>query len=161
GHRLHPLKPFERYSFCASSLTEEHMASLVDSSPYRDRIAPLDASLINCLAQRPEGYFDLSDFDGVDDFLARGYGFTIPDGDDLMGVAYSSLVCSRGIEVSVYIEEKYRMKGAATALAARLVLECLRHGLRPNWDAANPESCRLAERLGYHLRESYKAYYYT
>ncbi len=78
-----------------------------------------------------------------------------------MGVAYSSLVCSTGIEVSIYVEEKYRRQGVATALGSRLTLECLRRGLRPNWDAATPESCKLAKKLGYVFTEAYDAYYYA
>lgn len=48
-----------------------------------------------------------------------------------MGVAYSSLVCSQGIEVSVYVEEAYRQQGVATTLGSRLLLECLRYNLVP------------------------------
>jgi len=77
-----------------------------------------------------------------------------------MGVAYSSLVCSTGIEVSIFVDEPYRQQGIATALGSRLVLECLRQNLRPNWDAANPESCKLAKKLGFIFTETYDAYYY-
>jgi hypothetical protein len=49
----------------------------------------------------------------------------------------------------------------ATALSAALLLECVRRGLRPNWDAANPESCALAEKLGYTPAGSYDSYYHS
>lgn len=45
-------------------------------------------------------------------------------------------------------------------IGSRLLLECLRLGLRPNWDAANPESSKLAQKLGLVLVEPYEAYYY-
>jgi L-amino acid N-acyltransferase YncA len=51
-----------------------------------------------------------------------------------MGVAYSSLVCSRGVEVSIYVDECYRERGVGDALASRLLLECKRQGLRPDRD---------------------------
>ena len=85
--------------------------------------------------------------------------FAALDGDSVMGVAYSQLVCSRGIEVSIFVEEKYRKRGVATALGSRLLLECLRQNIRPNWDAANPESCKLAQKLGLAFMETYEAYY--
>ena len=47
----------------------------------------------------------------------------------------------------------------ATALASQLLLDCTRRGLRPNWDAANRESCRLAKKLGFAFAEVYDAYY--
>ena len=48
----------------------------------------------------------------------------------------------------VYVEERHRQRGVATALCSRLLLDCLALGLRPNWDAANAESVRLARKLG-------------
>ena len=76
-----------------------------------------------------------------------------------IGVAYSALVCSAGIEVSIYVDERYRQRGVATALASNLLIECLKQGLRPNWHAANRESYRLAKRLGYTFTETYDAFY--
>ncbi len=101
-----------------------------------------------------------ADFDSPADFLARSLGFAALDGERLMGVAYGSLACSRGLEVSLFVDEAYRRQGVATALAGSLLLACLRLGLRPNWDAANPESCALAEKLGYTPAGSYDSYYY-
>jgi L-amino acid N-acyltransferase YncA len=131
------------------------------SSGYQERIIPISAEIAKQLIGQPESYLDLSDFDSVQDFIERGLGFTILDGEKVMGIAYSSLVCSQGIEVSIYIEEPYRQQGVATALGSKLLLECMRHDLRPNWDAANPESCKLARKLGYAFVEAYDAYYYT
>ncbi|HRE27816.1 MAG TPA: GNAT family N-acetyltransferase [Anaerolineales bacterium] len=99
----------------------------------------------------------MSDFESVADFLERSFGYTLLLGGTPAGIAYGSLVNSRGLEVSVFIAEPYRRQGIATALAGRLVLECLRRGLRPNWDAANPESCALAEKLGFTPAGSYVA----
>jgi L-amino acid N-acyltransferase YncA len=87
-------------------------------------------------------------------------GYTVLDGGEMMGAAYSSLVCSQGIAVSVYVEERRRQRGVATALCSRLLLDCLALGLRPNWDAANAESVRLARKLGNAFVEAYDAYYH-
>ena len=47
--------------------------------------------------------------------------------------------------------------GLATALSASLIVESLSRGLEPHWDAANPESCKLALKLGYTSAGSYVA----
>lgn len=154
------LKPFTRYSFSAANLSEPHLAGLLEQSRHQTLITPLVVSLAEKLAGLPESYFEISDFDSALDFIQRGFGFAALDGEQLMGVAYTSLVYSSGIEVSIFIEERYRQQGVATALAARLLLECLRQGVRPNWDAANPESCKLALKLGYSFVGTYDAYYY-
>ena len=153
------LVPYTRYSFSPDQLSEAHLASLFDNSPYRDRVVPLEADQVARLVAQPESYLEIGDFDSPADFFERGVGFAALEGESVMGVAYSSLVCSRGIEVSIYVEERYRGRGVATALASRLLLDCKQRGMRPNWDAANPESCKLAKKLGYVFAEAYDAYY--
>jgi predicted GNAT family acetyltransferase len=81
------------------------------------------------------------------------------EGEQVAGAAYSSLVCSYGIEVSIYVG--YRNKGIATALAAQMLLESLKQGRQPHWDAANPESFKPTRKLGYVFVESYDAWYHT
>jgi len=154
------LKPFTRYSFSAANLSQDHLSSIFSASSHQQRIVPIDSELAERLASIPEGYFEITDFDSARDFAERGIGFAVMDGDQVMGVAYSSLVYSAGIEVSLFVGEPYRKQGLATALSARLLLECLRLGLRPNWDAANPESCKIAQNLGYIFTETYDSYYY-
>lgn len=150
------LVTFPRYSFDAGSLNESHLSVILDASPHRDRVRRVDAALL----ARPDNYVEFEDFDSADDFLARGVGYTMMEDNRLVGAAYSSLVCSRGIEVSLFVDEPYRRRGIATAISAALLRECVRRGLRPNWDAANVESCALAEKLGFTSNGSYDSYYY-
>ena len=46
----------------------------------------------------------------------------------------------------------------ALAAAARLILECLDRNLLPCWDAANLQSKRIAERLGFEFDQEYPTY---
>ena len=155
------LIPMPRYSFSTENLTEEHLKALIDTSPHRAKVTPLDAVLLERLAAQSQDYLGFEDFGSTAEFLRRGMGFAALEGDEILGIAYSSLVCSRGIEVSLFVEERYRRRGLGTVLASHLLLEALGEGLRPNWDAANPGSCKLALKLGYKFKASYEAYYYT
>jgi GNAT superfamily N-acetyltransferase len=155
------LEPFTRFRFSADSLSAPNLSQCLGESGYREQVIPITAEIARKLIQQPESYFEISEFDSVEDFLERGLGYTVLDDEKVMGVAYSSLVCSAGIEVSIFVEERYRRKGVATALASRLLVESLKRGLRPNWDAANGESYRLAKKLGYTFVEAYDAYYHT
>jgi GNAT superfamily N-acetyltransferase len=154
------LTPFSRHSFSSAELSDEHLNRLLAQSKHRDAIQPIDEKLASHLTNLPDSPFDLSDFDSAADFAARAPGFAMLDGEKLMGLAYASLVCSQGIEVSIFVDEPYRRQGVATTLAARLLLASLQRGLRPNWDAANRESCDLAEKLGYRSVENYTSWYY-
>ena len=62
-------------------------------------------------------------------------------------------------ENRLQIAHAFRRQGLATALASALLLWCLERGLEPHWDAANPESVRLAKKIGYQFSGSYTAYY--
>ncbi|HWQ83455.1 MAG TPA: GNAT family N-acetyltransferase, partial [Anaerolineales bacterium] len=100
-----------------------------------------------------------SEYDSAEDFVERGIGYVSIQQGEILGAAFASLVNSRGIEVSIYVEEAHRRQGLATALASALLISCLERRLEPHWDAANPESCRLASKLGYQFQGSYEAYY--
>jgi GNAT superfamily N-acetyltransferase len=153
------LLEFSRYSFSTDELPPDHLGKLLNQSKYRAVIQPIDAALASRFIQNPQGRVDLSAFDSAEDFVARGVGFCLPMDETIVAAAYSSLVCSRGIEVSIFVEPRYRERGVATALASRLALACLERGWEPHWDAANLESCKLAEKLGYRRSGTYTAYY--
>ena len=91
--------------------------------------------------------------------MQRGIRFYLEKQVTLVGAAFSSLVCNRGIEVSLFVLEDYRRQGIATALASRLLKRCIENNAEADWDAANLESCRLAEKLGYVQTGEYLAYY--
>jgi len=138
-----------RSSFSPIHLSLEHVGQLLASSPFSGSVKRMDAALVTQLSSSLESILDISDFDSAEDFAQRGIGCCLMDGDTLMGVAYSSLVCSKGIEVSIFVMPKYRRRGIATCLASVLLKWCLENSMEPHWDAANPESCKLAEKLGY------------
>ncbi|MGO4945634.1 GNAT family N-acetyltransferase [Blautia sp. Sow4_E7] len=87
-----------------------------------------------------------------------GLGVAIlKDGEVVAGISsYSGY--HGGIEIEVVTREDYRRKGLAYIGAARLLLECDKRGLYPNWDAANKMSVGLAEKLGYHFSHEYFVY---
>ena len=61
----------------------------------------------------------------------------------------------------IYFSECYSVvlrKGLAYACGAKLILECIKNGLYPSWDAQNKWSVALAEKLGYHFSHEYIAY---
>ncbi len=153
------LTPFLRYSFSSKNLSVDHLSDLLDSSPFKDAIKRIDTAAATEALAVQDGAMDLSDFDSAEDFVERGIGFRLMNNESMMGVAYSSLVCSKGIEVSIFVFPEHRRKGIATTLASALLKWGLEHGLDPHWDAANPESCTLAEKLGYVQTETYDAYY--
>lgn len=104
-------------------------------------------------------FVELSDFDSPEDFVQRGVGFYLERRGRVAGAAYSSLVCSKGIETSIFVREEHRRQGMATILACNLLQWCIENNAEANWDAANAASCGLAEKLGYTQTGGYEAHY--
>ncbi|MBQ9766824.1 MAG: GNAT family N-acetyltransferase [Lachnospiraceae bacterium] len=87
-----------------------------------------------------------------------GLGVVIFKNGQLVSGAFSYTSYENGIEIQVDTKEECRRKGLASACSAKLILECLKRGLYPSWDAQNKGSLALAERLGYHYSHTYTAY---
>ena len=155
------LRTNKRHSFSSESLTADHLNQLVNESSFDGEVVQIDTAVAHKLSTENQLYFDLADFDSAEDFAARGLGFVAFAGERPVGIAYSSLVCSQGIEVSIFVDEAHRRQGVATLVGAKLLLACLKSKLHPNWDAANPESVKLAEKLGYRSIGGYEAYFHT
>jgi GNAT superfamily N-acetyltransferase len=160
GKRMHgeKLLGFERYSFSPECLSLENLSKLSFQTAFSKDVKQIDLALATQVWGQ-DHFVDISDFESPSDFVQRGIGYYVERNGRILGTAYSSLVCSQGIEVSIFISEDYRRQGMATTLAAHLLKWCLENKMEPHWDAANPESCKLAERLGYTTKGKYQAYY--
>ncbi len=152
------LTGFERYSFSSAQLSVDHLDSLCRASAFREDVRRMDLTLAADLWGK-DHFVDLSTFDSPEDFIERGIGFYFERSGEMIGAAYSSLVCSRGIEVSLFVMNDHRRQGIATTLASRLLQWCFENNAEANWDAANIESCNLATKLGYVQTGTYQAYY--
>jgi GNAT superfamily N-acetyltransferase len=150
-------RPYDRYSFSSEGLSRERLYRICQASPVNGQVREMSVETIAGL-RGPEHFIDLADFDSAEDFCGRSAGFTLGPGGEIIGAAWGSLACSRGIEASVYVRPEHRRRGIATLLAARLLMWCLDKRMEAHWDAANPESCKLALKLGYRATGSYEAY---
>lgn len=93
-------------------------------------------------------------------YLELGLGYVACKDGRIVAGASSYSRCREGIEVEVDTREDCRRMGLACACSAALILECLRRGLYPGWDAQNLYSLSLAEKLGYHFSHSYPVFEY-
>lgn len=119
-------------------------------------LAPINERLFH-MARAQAWSADLcSQFPDYAAYRARGLGFAVLDGQGRLAAGASSYARDKqGIEIQVDCALPYRRRGLATACSARLILACLDMGLHPGWDAQNPASLALAEKLGYRFSHSY------
>lgn len=87
-----------------------------------------------------------------------GLGVVAVKGGEIVSGASSYARYSDGIEIEIDTKKSFRRQGLACACGAKLILECLKRGLYPSWDAHNKASLALAAKLGYHFSYKYPAY---
>lgn len=136
----------ERLTGYAQALPEPYALRAIDVDIY-ERALQEDWSKDLC-----------SQFADYADYRSRGLGVAVLYGDQLVSGASSYAVYNGGIEIEIDTKGEFRGRGLATACGAGLILECLRRGLYPGWDAHDLRSVALAEKLGYRLDHSYTVY---
>lgn len=99
----------------------------------------------------------VSQFSTYEAFHNLGIGVVIRKNGLIVSGASSYSRYLDGIEIEIDTREEYRRKGLAYICGAKLILECLKRNLYPSWDAHNPASIALAEKLGYHFSHAYQA----
>ena len=101
----------------------------------------------------------VSQYGDYPQYAKHGLGvLAIKDGVPASGASsYSGY--EGGIEIQIETREDFRRRGLAAACGAALILACLKRGLSPSWDAHNPESAALAQKLGYRPSRQYLSYH--
>ena len=94
----------------------------------------------------------------TDDYEKYGIGYCCLYNDKIIGVASSNIFYKNGIEVTIKVNEEHRQKGIATILASNLILKCIQKHKKVSWDAANPNSLHLAEKLGFEFDSQYETF---
>ena len=133
----------------------------VKALPEGYALARIDAALYDkCPENRTTADF-VSVFGSKERYLALGRGFVIMKGDRIVSGASSYTRYSAGIEIEVDTVPEERRKHLALTACAALILDCLKEGLYPSWDAHDMNSVHLAEKLGYELSHAYPVYEVT
>lgn len=100
----------------------------------------------------------VSQYKNYDMYKELGLGVVALKDGEIVSGASSYSTYKEGIEIEIDTREDYRRKGLAYACGAKLILECIKKGLYPSWDAQNKWSVALAEKLGYKFSHEYVAY---
>ena len=134
------------------------LTAYASSLPPEHTLAPIDEKIYVQAAQEKWSKDLVSQFlDGVD-YCCRGLGMAVLRNGLLAAGASSYTIYPGGIEIEIDTKPEYRGRGLATACGSALILECLRRGLYPSWDAHDLRSVALAEKLGYHRDHPYPVY---
>jgi len=154
-------KKMTRYSFhdTDNNFDTEALEVYINNLPndYRIKAIDLESTQNPGLGEVLDEYG--ASFESKEDYLNRGFGYYISKGDEIACVVSTYSVYDNGIEIDIATKESYQGKGLATVAAAKMMLECFKRNLHPNWDAASKTSYQMALKLGYKFNEAYDTYY--
>jgi len=88
-------------------------------------------------------------WDTYDDLITKGRGISLVIEDVVVGVCVSAWVSGAEEEVWINIAENYKGNNMATVLAAKFVLDSIKHSSIPIWQTTNDNlaSIRISEKL--------------
>lgn len=92
------------------------------------------------------------------EYREHGLGVVVLKNGEIVSGASSYSYYHGGIEIEIDTREDLRRRGLALACGAKLIIECLKRGIYPSWDAQNMGSVLLAEKLGYEMDKEYPVY---
>lgn len=164
--KVHPGKwvRLERYAFSSENLNIAKLRELSTKLPDGFQVKKIDTVLARSLLEDKENEFASYHgvtFDSPDDFVARGFGYCVCEGETIACVASTFAVSKTGIEIQIDTKPDYRGKGLATVAAAHLMIHSLENNLDPSWDAATEISAKMAQKLGYTPQGTYEFYIFT
>jgi hypothetical protein len=110
--------------------------------------AAVDAALAGKIGKdlEPNGIAVLG---GPARFVASGFGRVLTHGPEVVCAATSYAVSKTAVEVAIATHPDHRGRGLAACTASAMIRVALNSGLEPHWNAFNPVSQRLADRLGF------------
>ena len=136
------------------------LQEMIDALPPGYELKKIDSKVYDlCAKVEDEDLEELIDwFDNKKRFLKYALGYAVIKDGKVVGGASTAYRFQKGIEIEVDVEKSERRKGLASAASARLILDCLDRGWKPTWDAANPKSVGLAQKLGYKFDHKYTCF---
>lgn len=146
------INKLERYSIKKNPLFDKQkLQEYIEKAPKDYKIQEIDKNIAEKIKE--EKFINITD-----NYEKNGVGYCCIYNNEIIGVASSNIFYKDGIEVNIKVEDEYRRRGIATALASKLILKCLEENKKISWDAANLWSVGLAEKLGFEYDSTYNIY---
>lgn len=152
-------KKVTRYAFHKDTAFDtKQLTEIKNSLPEGYFFKDIDSETYDLCANEPQLADFVSAFQDKTAYLRYGRGVVVMKGGKIVSGASSFSSYPGGIEIEVDTIPEERRRHLALSASAALILKCLKDGLYPSWDAQNPPSLHLAEKLGYRFSHTYTAY---
>ena len=147
--RVHDFRLVRRRAFDPGVQPEDdRLQILLQGMPVGLRFQPIEGPWIARCREAEWSRDFVSLYDDAA-YARQGLGVLLLAEDSPVAGASSYVSYPGGIEVQLQTRDDMQGRGYATLAAARLLLTAHERGLTVSWDAANPASGHIAEKLGY------------
>lgn len=111
-------------------------------------IKEIDAGLLKKINGKISPSFS---WENSDEFLAKGRGYCITDGENAAAWAFSAAISSTEIDIGIETDKNYQKRGLGAAAAKMMIKYALQENKMPVWacHSENEASKRLAEKVGF------------
>ena len=101
-------------------------------------------------------------YGSIEDFLAKGLGFCLMKGDEILCEAYATFWGGGKVEIGAITREPYQGLGYASVTCAHLIQACEGRGYQTYWSCEkdNIASASVARKLGYKYENEYQMLVY-
>ncbi|MGN0508897.1 MAG: GNAT family N-acetyltransferase, partial [Ruminococcus sp.] len=152
-------KKVVRYAIKKNTVFDvEKLQREIDKLPSGYELKKIESLIYDKCLENPLTEDFVFAFESKEQYLKIGRGMVILKDGTIVSGASSYTRYNEGIEIEVDTVVSERRKHLATIVCSALILDCLKEGLYPSWDAQNMNSVRLAEKLGYEFDHEYIAY---
>lgn len=155
--------PFRRVTRYALKQPEqgfekETLQSYIKQIPKDYEIVKMDDQLYQEALEEEWSRDFCSNYRDCRHFMEEGLGYAAKKEGKLASGCAAYGISSNMMEIQVQTKKEHQRQKLALACSAAFLLDCMEHGICPNWDAANLQSVGLAEKLGYQFDEEYMVY---
>ncbi|MGN1114246.1 MAG: GNAT family N-acetyltransferase [Oscillospiraceae bacterium] len=121
-------------------------------------LMPIDENLYDEALKEKWSVPLVGNFKNYNDFKDNGFGFILSkEGRIIAGTSIFSYL-NDDVDIEVTTREGYRGQGLAQITSAAFILECLKRGVVPHWDARNDASLAIAKHMGFEYEKSYMSF---
>ena len=132
-----------------------HLRRLLQAMPAGAAFQPIEGEWI-AWCRKAEWSRDFVSLFTEEDYAQRGLGVLLVVEGEVVAGASSYVSYPGGIEIQLQTRDDMQGRGYATLAAAKLILMAHERGLIATWDAANPVSAHIAQKLGYKQEGTYQ-----
>ncbi|MGN1133151.1 MAG: GNAT family N-acetyltransferase [Oscillospiraceae bacterium] len=121
-------------------------------------LMPIDENFYNEALKEKWSVPLVGNFRNYNDFKDNAIGFILAKEGKIIAGTSTFAYLGNDVDIEVTTRKEYRGQGLAQITSAAFILECMKRGVTPHWDARNDASLAIAKHMGFEYEKSYVSF---